>query len=54
MNHLEDFGKVISINIAAIIVSLADFEATIRIAGLLMALIYTSLKIVQLLRGWNK
>lgn len=54
MNHLEELIKVGSINIAAFIISLSDLEEFLRVGGLFMAFLYTSLKVVQLIRNWNK
>ena len=45
--HIDDLVKVNIVNIAAIVVSLSDFEQWIRCAGMVAALIYTITKIVQ-------
>jgi len=45
--HIEDVCKVGFINFAAFAVSMSDFDQWLRLAGLVTALIYTCLKIVQ-------
>lgn len=45
--HIDDLVKVNFVNIAAIVVSLSDFEQWIRCASMFAALIYTITKIVQ-------
>lgn len=45
--HLDDLVKVNFVNLAAIVVSLTDFEQWVRCASMFAALIYTIAKIVQ-------
>lgn len=54
MEHLEELTKVGVINITAFVISLSDVENFLRIGGLAVAFIYTCLKIVQLIKNWNK
>lgn len=53
MDHLEEIAKVSSVNLAAFAISLTDVEGFLRVAGVTAALIYTCLKIIQLLKHWN-
>ena len=53
MDHLLDYIKVYSINTLAFAISFTDLEDGLRLAGLLVAFLYTSLKIVQIFRNWN-
>jgi len=53
MNHLEELAKVGIINVAAYAISFSDIETFLRIGGLLVAFIYTCLKIIQLIKHWN-
>jgi hypothetical protein len=48
--HLDQLGAVLAVNAAAWIPTAAGFEQTIRVAGLILAAIYTSLKIIELIR----
>ena len=52
--HIEDVIKVSFINFAAFAVSMSDFDQWLRLAGLLAALIYTCLKIVQTVQELRK
>jgi hypothetical protein len=54
MNHLEELTKVASINVAAFVISLTDLEGILRVGGLFVAFLYTCLKIIQLIKHWNK
>jgi hypothetical protein len=54
MEHFQDIGKVAGINLAAIAISWSNLEGFFRIAGLIVAFIYTCLKIWDLLRKWEK
>ncbi len=45
--NFGDFIKVTGINTMAFVVSLTDIEKAIRLAGLLAALVYTCLKIID-------
>jgi len=47
--HFDDIVQVAFINGAALAVSVSDFEQYIRILGLVMACIYTGIKIWQAL-----
>jgi hypothetical protein len=51
---LDDIVKVNAITAASVIVSLGDFEQWTRVIGLVAALIYTSLKIVQTIKDIRK
>lgn len=48
--HLDDLTAVFAVNVAAWIPTAAGFEQTVRVAGLVLAAVYTSLKIVEILR----
>jgi hypothetical protein len=54
MEHFQDIGKVAGVNLAAIAISWTNLEGFFRIAGLIVAFIYTCLKIWDLLRTWKK
>lgn len=54
MENLEDVAKVGAINVAAFTLSFSGIEEFLRIGGLLVAFIYTCMKIVQLIKNWNK
>lgn len=54
MDNLEDISKVSAINLAAFVLSFSEFEALLRVGGLLAAFIYTCMKIVQLFNNWKK
>jgi hypothetical protein len=45
--HLDELGIVIGANVIGWMPTLLQFEEIIRVLGLLVALIYTSLKIVD-------
>jgi hypothetical protein len=47
--HVDDIRQVAFINGAALAVSVSDFEQYIRILGLVMACVYTGIKIWQAL-----
>lgn len=53
MDHLEEIAKVSSVNIAALAISLSNLEGFLRVAGVAAALIYTCMKIIQLVKHWN-
>lgn len=53
MNHFEELTKVASINAMAFIVSFSELENGFRLFGLIVASIYTCMKIVQLIKHWN-
>ena len=53
MNHFEELTKVVSVNTMAFLVSFSDLENSLRLFGLVVASIYTCMKIVQLMRNWN-
>jgi hypothetical protein len=54
MEHLQEMTKVATINIAAFIFSWTNVDSFFRTAGLIVAFIYTCLKIIDVLRKWNK
>ena len=54
MEHLQEAGKVATVNLAAYVLSWTNLEEFFRTAGLIAAFIYTCLKIVQLLKNWKK
>ena len=54
MEHLEELTKVSAVNITAFALSFSDLENFLRVGGLAVAFIYTFLKIVQLLKHWDK
>lgn len=45
--NIEDVAKVGFVNFAAFAVSMSEFDNWLRLAGLVAALVYTCLKIVQ-------
>ena len=47
--HLDDIVQVAFVNGAALAVSVSDFEQYIRVLGLVMACVYTGIKIWQAL-----
>ncbi len=49
MRQHYDSLKVAAVNVMAFIVSLTDFETSIRIAGMLVAMVYTGLKTYYLI-----
>jgi hypothetical protein len=53
MEHIEEMLKVGSINMAALVLSLSDIESFLRVAGVAAALVYTCMKIMQLVKHWN-
>lgn len=53
MDHLLDYIKVYSVNTLAFAISFTDLEDGLRLAGLSVAFLYTSLKIIQIFRNWN-
>jgi hypothetical protein len=54
MEHFQDIGKVAGANLAALAISCSNLEGFFRVAGLIVAFIYTCLKIWDLLRKWDK
>lgn len=54
MEHFQDIGKVASVNLAAFALSWTNLEEFFRLGGLIVAFIYTCLKIWDLLKGWKK
>lgn len=48
--HLDELGSVLVINAAGWLPTIAGFEEVVRITGLILAAIYTSLKIWEILR----
>jgi hypothetical protein len=53
MDHIEEIIKVGSINAAALAISLSNLEGFLRVAGVAAALVYTCMKIIQLIKHWN-
>lgn len=53
MDHIEEMVKVGSINMAALVLSLSNLEGFLRVAGVAAALVYTCMKIAQLVKHWN-
>ena len=53
MDHLLEVSKVGAVNIAAFVISMSDAESILRVGGLFLALVYTSMKIIQLAKHWN-
>jgi hypothetical protein len=53
MDHIEEIIKVGSINAAALAISLSSLEGILRVAGVAAALLYTCMKIIQLVKHWN-
>jgi hypothetical protein len=47
---LKEIGSVFGVNFAAMALSLSEIEQTVRIAGGVVAILYTLAKIHQLLR----
>ena len=54
MDHLLEVSKVGAVNLAAFVISMSDVEGILRVGGLFLAFIYTFLKIIQLIKNWNK
>lgn len=48
--HLENLAKAWVVNLAALSFSFAQVEAVFRLAGLVLAVVYTSIQIVKALR----
>jgi hypothetical protein len=46
-SHIDDLVKVNFINALALVVSISDFEASVRIFSMCAAAVYTIVKIVQ-------
>jgi hypothetical protein len=53
MDQIPDSAKVTMANILAFSVSYSSAESALRIAGLLVAFVYTSLKIIEILKNWK-
>ena len=53
MEHIEEIVKVGSVNAAAFAISLSNLEGFLRVAGVAAALVYTCMKIIQLIKHWN-
>ena len=49
-DHIADIVQVAGINVAAITISLTDFETMIRILSLVLACVYTSVKLYQAIK----
>ncbi|HWL54267.1 MAG TPA: hypothetical protein VNQ90_17640 [Chthoniobacteraceae bacterium] len=49
MQQHYDLIKVAAVNVTAFIVSLTDLETSVRIAGMLVAMVYTGLKTYYLI-----
>jgi hypothetical protein len=49
-DHVADIFQVFAVNLAAITVSLTDFETVVRIASLILACAYTLVKLWQALK----
>jgi hypothetical protein len=45
--HIDDLVKVNFINALALVVSISDFEASVRVFSMCAAAVYTIVKIVQ-------
>jgi hypothetical protein len=52
-DHVADIIQVGAVNLAAITVSLTDFETVVRIASLVLACCYTAVKLWQALKPKN-
>lgn len=52
--HLLDLATVNALNLGALVVSLSEAEQWIRVAGCLLAAVYTSLKIFETVRSLRK
>jgi hypothetical protein len=52
--HIDDILKVNTIGALAFIVSWSDFDHWLRTLGLVSALVYTSVKILQALKDLKK
>lgn len=52
--HLLDLATVNALNLGALVVSLSEAEQWIRVAGCLLAAIYTSLKIIESIKALRK
>jgi flagellar biogenesis protein FliO len=50
-DHVADIVQVCAVNLAAITVSLTDFETLIRITSLILACAYTVVKLWQALKN---
>ena len=53
-SHIDDIFKVNAIGLTAFAVSWTDLDHALRTLGLVAALVYTSVKIVQALRDLKK
>lgn len=53
-SDLLDCMKVASVNTLAITLSYSGLENSLRMAGLIVAFLYTTLKVIFLLKNWNK
>lgn len=49
-DDLKEVAAVLSVNLAAVVLSLSEIEQTVRIIGGVVAIIYTLVKIYKLLR----
>lgn len=49
-DHIADIVQVAGVNLAAITISLTDFETMIRLLSLVLACVYTSVKLYQALK----
>lgn len=49
-DDLKEVATVLSVNLAAVVLSLSEIEQTVRIIGGVVAIIYTLVKIYKLLR----
>ena len=54
MNEIPDGVKVIAANAIDLGASFTSLEDGLRLAGLLAAFLYTVLKIIHLIKCWNK
>lgn len=50
LNDLKEIGSVLGVNVAAIALSLSQIEQSVRIAGGIVAIIYTLAKIYKLFK----
>lgn len=50
LNDLKEIGSVLGVNVAAIALSLSQIEQSVRIAGGVVAIIYTLAKIYKLFK----
>jgi len=51
--HIQEISKVGAVNVIALGMTLSQVETSLRIAGLLVAMIYTIIKTVHLIKHWN-